>query len=239
MKSLATATLYTWLLNSLYAFGAMGVVLTSLAFCQYFLGGRVEIKKELFKGNIAVALVVASLVIGVCFVAGNAHGYTTDYDHHFRKYSHRHFARGVDWHWFKAQGIAESDLNPNAVSPAGARGIMQIMPATWDALMPPDTHIWQFSATMSIAAGIAYDRRMWSMFALSGYQERLSGMFAAYNCGPGNFSRARRKNADSGHDDTWAAISGKLPAITGRHATETINYVRKIQTIYAHLLADR
>ena len=35
-----------------------------------------------------------------------------------------------DWCWLKAQGIAESSLVTTAVSPVGAQGVMQIMPAT-------------------------------------------------------------------------------------------------------------
>ena len=46
------------------------------------------------------------------------------YDNYFRKYSKRYFGLGFDWRYFKAQGMAESELNPNAKSYVGARGIM-------------------------------------------------------------------------------------------------------------------
>ncbi len=233
--TLLFGTLYAWILNTLYAAGAMLLIVAFLAICQRWLGGRIEIKKELFKGNIAVAIVVASVVLGICFIAGTAYGRQAngEYDHSFRKYAHRYFARGIDWRWFKAQGIAESGLNPRAVSPAGAKGIMQIMPATWDELMPPDTRIWQFSATMSIAAGIAYDRKLWSLFALANPTERRRVMFAAYNCGPGNLRRARSANRKEGWSDNWNAISCHLSAITGYRAWETINYIRRIERLYS------
>ncbi|MEK7263660.1 MAG: transglycosylase SLT domain-containing protein, partial [Bacteroidota bacterium] len=53
------------------------------------------------------------------------------YDDYFRKYSKRFFGIGFDWHVFKAQGIAESNLSPDAKSWVGAVGIMQLMPATY------------------------------------------------------------------------------------------------------------
>src|SRR5512143_489624 len=48
--------------------------------------------------------------------------YSTKYDDYFRHYSQRYFGPFVDWRWFKAQAVAESLLNPQAHSIAGARG---------------------------------------------------------------------------------------------------------------------
>ena len=36
--------------------------------------------------------------------------WTDEYDRHFKKYSKRYFGPLFDWHWFKAQSIAESNL---------------------------------------------------------------------------------------------------------------------------------
>ncbi|MEW8168011.1 MAG: transglycosylase SLT domain-containing protein, partial [Candidatus Thiodiazotropha endolucinida] len=49
------------------------------------------------------------------------------YDNYFRKYTKHYFGPHIDWYWFKAQAIAESGLKPTAKSPAGAKGIMQIL----------------------------------------------------------------------------------------------------------------
>ncbi len=50
------------------------------------------------------------------------------YDSLFRFYGQ---ASGVDWLLLKAQAIAESNLDPRAKSPVGARGLTQFMPRTF------------------------------------------------------------------------------------------------------------
>ena len=55
----------------------------------------------------------------------------TRFDHHFSKYSKRYFGPAFDWRYFKAQAVAESRLEENATSVAGAVGIMQVMPQTF------------------------------------------------------------------------------------------------------------
>lgn len=75
------------------------------------------------------------------------------------------------------------------VSPAGAMGLMQLMPGTWRAMRakfglgsnPHDPHD-------NILAGAAYLRLMYDRF---GYP----GMFAAYNAGPERYARFRAGGA--------------------------------------------
>jgi soluble lytic murein transglycosylase-like protein len=51
------------------------------------------------------------------------------YDSLFQYYAEKH---GFDdWLLLKAQAIAESNLDPDAVSWVGAKGLTQFMPATW------------------------------------------------------------------------------------------------------------
>ena len=45
-----------------------------------------------------------------------AHREATRYDPSFKKYAKRYFGAGTDWRWFKAQGMAESDLTPSVRS---------------------------------------------------------------------------------------------------------------------------
>ncbi len=237
---IAAGTLFAWLLNTFYAASALALVLVSLTLFQRYMGGRLQIRKELFKGNIAVAIVVAAVVIGVCFVVGSAHAstYTSKYDHHFKKNAHHYFARGLDWQWFKAQGIAESSLKPGAVSPAGAAGIMQIMPATWDDIMGRGTRYLCFSPSHSIKAGIAYDRWLWDKLILKKENQRRKVMFAAYNAGIGNIGKARARCHREGWSENWPAISCHLLSVTGRNAMETSLYLHRIERHYTILISN-
>ncbi|MBL4901091.1 transglycosylase SLT domain-containing protein [Desulfocapsa sp. AH-315-G09] len=153
----------------------------------------------------------------------------TKYDQHFKIYADIYFGGEVSWQWFKAMGIAESSLNPRAVSPVGAMGIMQLMPPTsaqvarelWIADDPLDPKI-------NILMGIHYARKMWTIFKKEQGLERLCFMFGAYNAGAGNIIKAQGRAKLS---YIWDDIADALPQVTGKHAMETIQYVERILDI--------
>ena len=82
---------------------------------------------------------------------------------------------GVPAELLKAVAVAESRMNPAAVSHAGAKGLMQMMPATGKAMGVTDL----FDAHESIRGGAAYLARQGGRFG--SYEHAL----AAYNAGPG------------------------------------------------------
>ena len=109
---------------------------------------------------------------------------------------------GVPGHWVRAVMHQESGGEQQAVSSAGAMGLMQVMPATYEELRvryqlgddPYDPH-------NNILAGTAYVREMYDRFGVPGF-------LAAYNAGPDRV-------------DAYLAGRAALP-------DETVNYVAAI-----------
>ncbi|USA38893.1 lytic transglycosylase domain-containing protein [Pelagerythrobacter marinus] len=113
-------------------------------------------------------------------------------------------------HWIYAVIRIESAGRTRAVSPAGAMGLMQLMPGTWarqrdrfalgsDPFDPRD----------NILAGTSYLREMFDRYGTEGF-------LAAYNAGPGRYEQ-------------WLSARRPLPL-------ETRDYVARVTSL---LQADR
>jgi membrane-bound lytic murein transglycosylase F len=148
------------------------------------------------------------------------------YDLAFKRWGEFYFPFD-DWHWWKSQGMAESNLDPNAISWCGAVGIMQIMPATATELGVEN----RWDAEESIQGGVKYDKQMWNFWDKIDGKNRKKLTFASYNAGCGNIKKAKQL-AES---DEWDEISSHLKLITGKHSQETINYVKRIFQIKQNL----
>lgn len=157
------------------------------------------------------------------------------FDMYFSKYSKRFFGPGMDWRTFKAQAVAESRLRANAKSHVGAKGIMQIMPKTFDEIVrkAPSIKGTSEQPRWNIAAGIWYDKSLWALWkAERPFQDRIDFMMGSYNAGKGNILKAQRKAEKMGlNPNLWVSIEKTLPMVTGKHSKETIGYVEKIKTI--------
>ncbi len=163
------------------------------------------------------------------------------YDDLFRKYSKRFFGVGYDWRYFKAQGMAESNLDSAALSYVGARGIMQLMPTTFAQIQSRRRDFESIDhVEWNIAAGILHDRYLWQRWKDLGVDdERRRFMFASYNAGEGPILRARRvARARQLDGHAWASIEQVAPEVQRWRYRETLGYVRKIQRNYGRL-ADR
>ncbi len=110
--------------------------------------------------------------------------------------------------------MSESGGNPNAVSPKGARGLMQVMPAT---ARDPGFGIRPSSGTQEddVRVGREYRRKM---------QSRYSGdpakMWGAYNAGPGTVDRLIAEHGENWLDyapaETRAYVRKNLAAMRAR-----------------------
>ncbi len=119
-------------------------------------------------------------------VAGNAQVRTTQppmaskrdrFDDLIATHSHEH---GVSPLLVKAVIQAESAFNPSAVSPKGALGLMQLMPATARELGVHNP----FHPEQNIRGGVTYLKRLLDM-----YDQDVTLALAAYNAGPGSVAK--------------------------------------------------
>jgi soluble lytic murein transglycosylase-like protein len=131
--------------------------------------------------------------------------------HHLREASREH---GVDYELLQALIATESGFDPTAISPKGAVGLMQIMPATaerygvkGDARAPVTRKL--FDPRTNVRTGSRYLRDLIRMFP-----GRLELALAAYNAGEGAVQRA----------------GNRIP-----NYRETQNYVKTVMQLYTML----
>jgi membrane-bound lytic murein transglycosylase MltF len=164
---------------------------------------------------------------------------TDRYDPVFRKYTKRFFGPAFDWKYFKAQGFAESGLKADATSWVGARGVMQLMPSTYQEIA---SHRPEFGAIdqpeWNIAAGIMHDHYLWELWGKGiPQEERHRFMFASYNAGEGTISRAIAVARNNGSEPVWSNVALIAPSVTRWRYSETLGYVRRIDSAYAKFTA--
>jgi hypothetical protein len=87
---------------------------------------------------------------------------------------------GLDTQLVAAVALVESSLDPDAISPKGAQGLMQLMPATASAYGVEDP----FDALENLEAGIAHLKTL-----LDRYDGDLELALAGYNAGEGAVAR--------------------------------------------------
>jgi membrane-bound lytic murein transglycosylase F len=154
------------------------------------------------------------------------------YDATFRKYSKRYFGVGYDWRIFKAQAMAESEMNPDARSWVGARGLMQLMPSTYKEIQSRSSTFGSIDdPEWNIAAGIMHDRGLWRRWERDSIDvDRREFMFASYNAGEGTILNAQRACVAKALDQrSWSSVEAVAPNVPRWRYRETLGYVRKIR----------
>jgi len=147
----------------------------------------------------------------------------------FRRYSSEY---EFDWLLIAAQGYQESRLIQSRRSPAGAIGVMQLLPATAKAPPVSIANIEELEA--NIHAGHKYLRHIADRYFAD---EKMSELdrhlfsFAAYNAGPTRISRLRRQAGEFGIDpNVWFGQMERL--VARKVGMEPVTYVRNIFKYY-------
>jgi membrane-bound lytic murein transglycosylase MltF len=145
----------------------------------------------------------------------------------FEKYGQRY---NFDPLMLAAQGYQESTLDQRKKSHMGAIGVMQVMPATGQALKVGDITVTE----SNIHAGVKYMDQLTSRYfqdAKFSEQDRTLFAFASYNAGPGNISKMRTEAKRLGLDpDQWF---NNVEVVTAEKiGRETTTYVRNIFKYY-------
>ena len=121
----------------------------------------------------------------------------------------------------------ESLYNPEALSPVGAIGLMQLMPTTARRVantiaLSPFERDDLFTAEVNIQLGVRYVGQL-----LREYEGQVIQVIAAYNAGPKPVKRWAKKNGHRETDEFVELISYK----------ETRRYVKRVLTSY-HVYRD-
>jgi soluble lytic murein transglycosylase-like protein len=116
---------------------------------------------------------------------------------------------GVDPALIKGVVQSESSFNPNAVSSAGAKGLMQLMDDTARGLGVGNS----FDPAQNIDGGTRF-----LSYLLRKYEGNVSTALAAYNAGPGRVDRLGIKN-----DQDISVNLDKLPSETQKYIYKVLN----------------
>lgn len=169
------------------------------------------------------------------------HGVISAYDDLFVRHAS---AAGWDWRLLAAQCYQESGFDPQAVSWAGAQGLMQLMPATATQLGVTNV----FDPEQNISGAARYIKQLNSAFQdIPDPTERIRFVLAAYNGGSFHVRDAMALTRKYGGDDrVWKHVAPYILRLSESHfyrdpvvkhgymrGSETEGYVRSIMERWA------
>jgi soluble lytic murein transglycosylase-like protein len=131
------------------------------------------------------------------------------YDSLFQYYGDK---SGIDWRLLKAQAIAESALNPDVISPVGAKGLTQFMDRTWQEWRDGTPGVQEIN--IDLAKLSPYDpedaikaQAAYMAWLMKQFDNNLTDTIAAYNWGIGNMKNFIANNREGKMPrETWAYV---------------------------------
>ena len=167
-------------------------------------------------------------------------GIISNYDGYFQQYS-----RDIRWDWrlMAAQCYQESTFDPKAVSFAGAKGLMQIMPGTADYLGVARDKLYDPETNIAAAAKLIKELQQ-AFSDIRDHYERTNFVLASYNGGSHHIRDAMAlARRDGKNASRWAEVAPYvLKLATAQYyndpivkygymrGSETVDYVEKIRS---------
>lgn len=155
---------------------------------------------------------------------------------------------GVDWVLLSAIARAESEFRFDAVSKAGAVGLMQVMPSTARSMGYEREQLFDAEVSAEVAAKLLHENnKMLRLPDSFDKTERLNFILACYNAGYSRIADARRlARFHEDNADKWSIVASYLELLAepefAEHevvqsgeffgSDETIAYVGKVMHLY-------
>ena len=169
----------------------------------------------------------------------------SQYDQVFRSVGEKY---GIDWLFLSAIARAESEFRFDAISKAGAVGLMQIMPLVARNMGYTREALFDAQVNVEVAARLLIENNnMLHLPEEFDNNQRLRFILACYNAGYSRIADARRLALyhEDDHND-WNIVSTYLELLSEpefaehevvqsggfRGSNETIAYVKKVMHIY-------
>ena len=147
----------------------------------------------------------------------------------FKQYSQQY---NFDWLMIAAQAYQESGIDQSKRSPAGAIGVMQLLPST---AADKNVNIRKIEVMEhNIHAGVKYMRFIHDRYFKNEPMDALDKMlftFASYNAGPGRVIKLRKEAQQSGFNPNIWFRNVEIIAAR-RIGAETVQYVSNIYKYY-------
>ena len=169
----------------------------------------------------------------------------SQYDTMFKRIGENY---GIDWLLLSAIARAESEYRFDAVSKAGAVGLMQIMPLVAKSMGYERSQLFDAEISAEIAAKLLVEnRKMLHLDSEMEELEQLKFVLACYNAGYSRIADARRlATYHEENDEVWSIVSTYLSLLSepeyAEHevvrsgvfhgSDETIAYVNRVLHIY-------
>ena len=175
-------------------------------------------------------------------------GAISPYDSLYKKYC---VIPGWDWRLMAALSYVESGFNPNVVSYAGARGLMQLMPASLKRYGCDSTS----GPGDNVRAGAMLIKNIDEIFVgkIKNKETRLKFVLASYNAGPGHILDAMCIAKQIGKSDTlWEGNVAEamllktqrqyytMPCVRNGYLNGAgpVNFANKVIAIFTHYKAN-